>query len=157
MAGTYVLVGPNATLASLQSVTDGSTPASGQIGELLSSDVPAATTTGVGATTVYGSVTSLSLSPGRWILYGNVGFKANSATMNPGYSCGVSASATGVGLSVTDTFLSPLTPASLDAIVGAPSIFAYISVTTTYFLNSKMSYSAGSPQHYGKLYALRIG
>lgn len=157
MAGTYVFVGPNSNMASLTSIVDGSTPAAGQIGELLSATTAANTTTGVGSNGVYGNVVSLSVTPGRWLIYGTAAFNTNGATTTAGLQCGVSSSATGVGIGEFDTAQDPVVLGATDLIMAAPPISANISATTTYYLNTKFNYSAGSPRHRGKIYALRIG
>jgi len=156
MAGTYVFVGPNSNMAALTSITDGGTPPTGQIGELLAAQQGGRTTTGIGATGVFGSVIQVNVTPGRWLLYGAAAFSLNGATLTGGLQCGISSSPSGAGINEFDTTIfSPIPTA--DNILHPPHIVVYLSATTTYYLNTKFTYSAGTPSHGGKIYALRIG
>jgi hypothetical protein len=143
--------------AALLPVTDGSAGATGKIGEVLSSSVAANTVTGVGATGVYGSVTSLSLTAGSWHVWATAGFNDNGATLTTGLQVGISASASGAGISEFDSQLAPfMTSGSSDALLATPVVIVDISSTTTYYLNTKFWYTAGGPKHRGRIQARRI-
>lgn len=145
-------------LAALTPDTSGTPAASGTIGEILTATQATNTATGVGASGVYGNVISLSVPAGRWALFGTAAFVENGAVLTTGLQCGVSASASGAGLSEFDTALSPgLLSGTSDLIMPTPRVFVDLSATTTYYLNTKFSYTSGTPQHRGKITAERIG
>lgn len=146
------------TTAVLTSVIDGSTPGAGEIGEVLSASQASNTATGVGATTVWGSVISKDFTAGRWMIWGDFASNENGAVLTAGVQCGCSASATAVGINEFDTTLNTAVVAtSTDPIYHTPPIFAYLSATTTYYLNSKFTYSSGTPNHRGRIIGVRIG
>lgn len=146
------------TIAYLTSIIDGSTPSAGQLNELLTGTQASNTTTGVASTGTWGAATSVSLTAGRWMIQGNAGFSENAAVLTTSLSCGISTSATGAGISDFDTTINPyqISGAS-DALFTTPWVPAYISATTTYYLNTRFFYTSGTPQHRGRIRAVRIG
>lgn len=144
-------------VAAMTAVTDGSAAAAGAIGEILSASQAANTATGVGATGTYGSPVSVSLTAGVWEVQGVAGFNENGATLTTAIECGISASATGVGISEFDTSLAPfLISSTSDAIIATPVVNVNISGTTTYYLNTRFYYTSGGPQHRGRITARRV-
>lgn len=144
-------------ISALTAVTSGAAAAAGKIGEILSGTQATNTTTGVGASGAYGAATSVSLTAGSWLVWGTAGFNENGAVLTDGLQCGISASATGAGLSEFDTALSAyLISGTSDALIATPAVNVDISSTTTYYLNTKFSYTSGSPRHRGRIQALRI-
>jgi hypothetical protein len=156
MAGTYVGL-PNRGISGLVPVTSGAAAATGTISEVLTASQVTSTATGVGATTVYGNVTSLAITAGRWRVFGVAAFVQNGAVLTGGLQAGISTSSSGVGLNEFDTQLSGLNGTGVDLLLYTPELIINIASTTTYFLNTKFTYSSGSPQHRGKITALRIG
>lgn len=145
-------------LAALTPETSGTPAASGKIGQLVTATQAASTGTGVGASGVYGNVTSISVPAGRWLAWGSAAFVENTADLTTGLQCGISASAAGAGLGEFDTSLSSaLISGTSDLILATPHVVIDIASTTTYYLNTKFTYTSGSPQHRGKITALRIG
>lgn len=144
-------------VAALLAVTDGSLAGVGVVGQIQTSTQATNTTTGVAATGTFGNVTSLSLTAGSYLVFGTVGFDENGAVLTDGFSCGISASATGVGLSEFDTNVSAyLISSTLEPLLNTPPVVVNISSTTTYYLNSKFGYSSGTPRHRGRITAWRI-
>ena len=143
-------------LSALTAVTNGASASSGTIGELQENAVAVATTGNVAATGAWGFVTSTSLTAGVWILTGVVGFNENGATLTTAMAAGFSTSSSGP---VTDTYsaqVNALISGSADAIVAIPFRVINISSTQTWFLNTKFTYTSGTPAHYGRIIALRI-
>lgn len=141
------------------SFVDGSTASAGEITETLSTSQASATATGVGATGTFGNVVSVAITAGRWIVTGVAGFDDNGANLTTAVEGGISASATGAGLGIDDVIKD-------DSITGAatvnksypvPNLYVSLGSTTTYYLNTKFTYSSGSPRHFGKIVARRIG
>lgn len=144
-------------VAALGVVTDGSSAASGKIGEILAASQATNTTTGVGATGAFGSVTSVSLTAGVWEIDGVIAFNENGSVLTTALEGAISASATGVGITDFDRCVLPnLISSTSDALSPVPSQVVSISSTTTYYLNSKFYYTAGTPRHRGRIIARRI-
>lgn len=147
----------NLEIAALVPTVAGTAAATGQIGEVLTASQASNTTTGVGATGVFGSAVSLLLTAGSWMVWGTAGFNENGATLTSGLQVGVSASATGVGLSEFDTVLAPfLISSTSDALLPTSCIQVDISTNTTFYLNTRFWYTSGSPRHRGRITARRI-
>jgi len=145
-------------IASIVATTDGSAPAVGKINESLSATQATNTATGIGATGTWGAATSVSLTAGRWIVRGVAGLSEQTANLSDSLQCGISDSATGAGISEFNTTVMPcLISGSSDMLIPTPAVFVNISSTTTYYLNTKFTYDAGTPQHRGKIEAIRIG
>lgn len=144
-------------VAALLPETSGTAASAGRIGEIISSSVNSATSSGVAATGDWGAVTSISLTAGVWQVQGVVGFTENGANLTTALECGVSASATGAGIGEFDTSVAPfLVSSTSDALLPTPIQYVNISSTTSYYLNSRFYYTAGSPQHRGRIIAIRI-
>ena len=145
-------------IAALQAITNGSSASAGQVNEILTGTQASNTTTGVASSGSYGSVTSVSLTAGRWVLQGVAGFNENGATLTTAIECGISDSATGVGISEFNTTLAPfLVSSTSDALLSTPLVDVSVGSTTTYYLNTRFYYSAGTPQHRGRIIARRVG
>lgn len=144
-------------VSALKPITNGGSASAGKIGEILTASQASATTTGVGATGVYGSVVSLSITAGVWQVYGVVAFSENGANLTDAFIAGISDSATGLTLGAFDVAVhNNLISSTSDLQVPVPNVLISIGSTTTYYLNSKFFYTSGTPKHYGKIYALRI-
>lgn len=143
--------------AALVANVSGAAQSASAIGEILSATQAGSTATGVGSTGTWGNVTSVTLSAGSWLVWGIVGFKENGAVLTDFLACGISASSSGSGMSEFDTSVFPgMISSGSDLIMRTPSVPINVSGTTDYYLNTKFTYSSGSPQHRGKIVALRI-
>lgn len=144
-------------VSAMTAVTSGAAAATGKIGEILTATQASNTTTGVGTTGAWGNVTSLSLTAGSWQVFGVAGFSENGADLTTALQCGISASSTGSGISEFDTAVVPFQiSGASDALITTPHVYVDISGTTTYYLNTLFTYTSGTPQHRGKLTAIRI-
>ncbi len=143
-------------VAALTAIVSGAAAATGKIGEILTGTQAADTSTGVGATGAWGSVTSVALTAGSWEITGAVGFKENGATLTDFIACGISDSATGVGINEFDTNMAPNLFTGSDTILRLSGIYVDIAAPATYYLNSKFNYSLGGPQHRGRIKARRL-
>lgn len=145
-------------IEALTAFTDGSSAGAGEINQLLSATQATNTATGVGSTGAWGNAISLSITAGRWLVWGAAGLSENGAVLTTSLSCGISASASGAGISEFDTFDAPfLVSSTSDAILTTPMVPITIGATTTYYLNTRFYYTSGAPQHRGRIQALRIG
>lgn len=159
---TYIVVpvpgggGTPPTLRQLTPITDGSSAAAGEVGEIVSATTAVVTNTGVGATGAWGSAVSLLLQPGVWEINGSAEFSEAGAVLTEAIAAGVSDSATGVGIgSFAYQQQSPFLVGQPIYIL-TPTLRVSIAVATTYYLNTKFSYTSGTPEHAGILWALRF-
>lgn len=144
-------------ITDLTAETGGAVAAAGEIGEIITAEQAAATATGVGATGVWGNAISIVLTAGVWEIIGVAGFKENTGVLDTALQAAISDSSSGVGLSALDSAVLPyLISATSDAVSPVPPKLVNITIGTTYYLNTKFSYTAGQPQHYGRLTARRI-
>lgn len=145
-------------IAAILAVTDGSAAAASVIGQLLTATQASNTTSNVGSTGTWGYAISLSITAGRWLVWGVAGFNENSSVLTTSFAAGISASTTASGISEFDTVLTPFQiSGASDALLTTPHVAVNISGTTTYYLNTQFFYTSGTPQHRGKITALRIG
>lgn len=134
-------------------VGDASLAGATVIGEQL-----AATTTGVGATGVFGNVVSASLTPGTWLLSAMAGFDQNGADTTQSISAAITASASAAGISTVGATVYPFISAWVDRpVIPAPTVTVTLGSTTTYYLNTRVYYPSGSPRHFGRLEARYLG
>lgn len=127
-------------------------------GAILSSQVLSSVTTNVGATGVFGFVTSIILTPGTWLLSGVAGFDYNSLDITRSLSTGISSTADGSGLSAVGACVYPLISALVDnPVLPAPTQTVTLASTTTYYLNTRFYYPSGTPKHFGRLEARYLG
>ena len=138
-------------------ITDGSTPGAGEIGETSNSE-QALTTTGIGATTVYGSATSITLAAGIWEISGQVLANDNAANLSGAIVAGIGTSSGGAGLTDFNTIQIPFasTTSSVTRAFTLLPLVVSIGASTTYYLNTKFTYDSGTPQHGGRLQARRV-
>jgi hypothetical protein len=136
----------------------GTAPATGNIGEVLSSVVVCSATTGLTSGTI-ATIASISLTPGNWILYGTWAVDAASATTLEYILAALSTSSGGYGPGAGYPsyygFYSGATGGG--AVAGAPLVFPGITVssTTTYYLNINASFSGGTAGPCGSIFAVR--
>lgn len=159
---TYIVVptkgggGGGATaLRGLIPVTDGSAATINEIGYIETAQVSSLTATGIGATGVWGSVTSVQIPAGVWALQGVVQVFENDAPLTQVIKIGISTSASGSGIGAFDqTIIAPqLTGAPIQQLT--PLVRVNIVSLTTYHLNTFFTYASGSPQHAGIIWAIR--
>lgn len=139
----------------IQAVVDGSSAGAGEIGEIIEDEVSSATGVGVGADNVWGSVTSITLTAGEWIIDGLVGFSENGATLEDAYDCAITDSASPTPAFGEYARYNHLVTSTADLIAPAPVQIVSLTSTADYYLNTRFNYSAGSPEHYGRIRARR--
>jgi hypothetical protein len=153
-------LGPYATavVGQLPGTATNDDAAAGMIGEFISSTIPAGSAVSLtnGSTS---NITSITLTPGDWDVWGNVLFGPGGGAMITGVICGVSASSGSIG-----------TPAAADAasyfglegsfgnIVYMPisPIRASLNANTAYYLLGNCEFSGGTVGAYGFIAARRV-
>jgi hypothetical protein len=142
---------------SLAGVTDGGAVVPGQVGEPLTSVVAAA---GVGATTVTGNITSLTLTPGDWNVSGYIVLHGGAT----GFTVNTIQKMSVVGTSATDgTSGYDMVQQSTLALLAngvftmaIPNLHVLVSANKVYYLTANVTYAAGTPTADATLVATRI-
>lgn len=144
-----------ATITNLKGITDGSSPCSGCVGELKSAYSSGANSTGTG---LWFDVTSISLTPGRWVISAEIQFNLAGATATK--SNGAVSTHSGndaTGLIGGDNWLQTVPGnANVDSGVTIVEWPQYVSSNTTIYMKSNWAFSAGTPNTYGRISARRI-
>ena len=134
--------------------TSGAAAAAGKIGEVLEASAALANVTA--ATGTYGNAVSLALTAGVWELSGVAIFSENSSTLTTSFTSGFSDSATGIGIGANDIRVAnDLIYGTVDSYLNPPPKLVNIAAGTTYYLNTRLYFSAGTPQHGGRITARR--
>jgi hypothetical protein len=145
------------SLDDLTALIAGGVAGAGKIGETLTATQAANTATGVGLTGAWGNAISLAINAGEWAIEGIAGLAENGATLTTSLSSGISTSSSGVGIGGFDYVESPfLVSGAADLQMRTPTLYVSVAGATTYYLNTRFFYTAGSPQHRGRLTARRI-
>lgn len=137
--------------------TSNATTPTGRIGEQVRSAVT--TRTNFAATNTWADLTSISLTPGSWLISMVGSANLNGATNTAiDFGIGTHAGNDGSDLLEADNYSQsgPAT-ATYNITTSIPSLPAAISATTIYYLKYRAQYSAGGPpQGTGRLSATRI-
>lgn len=165
LASSQLIYGTGLAGGGVVGSTTNDTAIAGNYGEFLTSTIPTGSAVAGGATTVGANITSISLTAGDWDVTANCDYTLTGVTATV-YSCGLGtvtatqltqAGGSGVGTdplvqqaatfgtTVTGTFSQPLPPVRVS-----------LAATTTIFLVTKHTYSAGSFTQFGTLRARRV-
>lgn len=137
-------------------ITDGSSAASGKIGELISSTIATGSATSL-TTSTPKNITSISLTAGDWNVWGQVGVIGDTGTTLTFFIGGVSG--TSATLGTAGTFQSQLSSITLGANnlrAATPILPVNITVTTTYYLVVNAVFGTSTLGGFGTLYARRV-
>ncbi len=134
---------------------DASSAAAGDIGETLTSAV-AVTGAFNMATTVVTNVTSLSLTPGRWIVYGNANFTGTNSTITA-MSAGITSTTATIPTDGTEqnSWVALTTTSFKDSIAVKPKAFTVSTTTPVYLVMVGTFSTANSVGAYGSMIAQR--
>lgn len=140
----------------VQGTTTNDSAAAGYVGEYVSSVV------GIGAavalaTNTASTITSISLSPGDWDVFGDIDFHPAATTASTYYIGGISLVNATLGTAET-TVASPFAIATtgVDASQTIPVIRVSITVQTTIYLVTTAGFTVSSMTAYGSLKARRM-
>lgn len=127
-------------------------------GETIESSV--ATNLNAGTSTQWTDLTNISLTAGSWLIYGSYNLSLNGATATS-VELGISTTSgnSGTGLVNGDNERTPTLPSSTsNSCADIAGYLLRLSATTTVYLKSKWTFSAGTPRHEGvRIRAIRIG
>ena len=132
----------------LVGVTDGSAAPAGQIGEVINSQSSTPFNTGTSNTTT--NLTSISLTPGSWLIRGGAGAQINTGTSVEIFTISITPTSTGTGTipgkdnTIFDGGFLLISPSlSLSGFV------VNVSSTTTYYLTGSSKYGGGQTRWSG--------
>ena len=136
--------------------TTGTAVPAGFIGEQIRSYV--STLTNFPASTQFGDLTSITLTPGVWDISSVTTSILNGATMScHNHFIGTVAGNNSTNLQPGDNFCESQAPTSVyDTNCQIPSFRVLVTANTTYYLKIRATYSAGAPQLRGRISAVRI-
>lgn len=134
---------------------DASSAAAGDIGETLTSAV-AVTGAFNMATTVVTNVTSLSLTPGRWVVYGNANFTGTNSTITA-MSAGITTTTATIPTDGTEqnSWVALTTTSFKNSIAVKPKAFTVSTTTPVYLVMVGTFSTANSVGAYGSMIAQR--
>lgn len=138
----------------INGVTNASSAAVGQLGETISASVAFASAITITTTLTPQNITSIAVSAGNWIIYGNAYFIQNAATVQ-GYNVWVSTT------SATIPDVSLITGVAISANLlnqgmAAPTYILKTNTPTTVYLTGYAQFSAGNPTMCGQITAVRF-
>lgn len=136
---------------------DGSVSVAGYIGEVISSVIPNASSIALTTNTV-ANVTSISLTPGYWLIYGNISFIPAATTNSTQFiAWGSSTSATLPDSSLYNSNISPASVTGANPLgINIPTRVFNISATTTYYLSCRSTFTVSTMRAAGGIYAVRV-
>lgn len=132
----------------------------GMVGQEIISTVSYSSPVGSLTTNVAKDITSITLTPGVWELYGIPCIMEGSYGTQTAKDVSISTSpntlagANQIGISRTTTSLASTTTAQI--CLNIPAYRQLVTSNTTYYLNVKMDFSTGSPGIFGTLKAIRV-
>lgn len=140
--------------AGLPGNTTGSAIAAGYVGEEKRATFGL---TNANASTVWKQMASITLTPGVWLMSASGTLYRNGATLTDDQDVAVSTtSASGAGATPGLDWVGVANPVLGNATATTVSYTIVVSSTTTYYLNTRSFYSAGTPQWRGAIIATRI-
>lgn len=155
--GTNALIVDTTSAVSIQGVATNSVAAAGKYGEVIGSTQ--ITLQNAPTSTQYGDITSITLTPGSWLLSANAEGVLNTGvallemTMGIGTTTGNSSAGAISGVTLhtclpaTSNYNSPVTIANHPV---------QITTNTTYYLKMEATYTSGTPQFRGRIQGVRV-
>jgi len=147
------------TGVSIKGTTTNNSAAAGYVGEYVTSHITS--NTNFPATTVYGDLTSISLTAGNWIIGFQCDVNNGSGVTVTGWEFGVSTTSgnDGAGLTNNDNYL-PFTRTIANGLRDSCALYGYrvaLTTTTIHYLKYAAVYAGGTaPFGRGKIYAVRV-
>lgn len=145
---------PTITTPTINGITSGTNGAAGALGQCISSTVASGSAVALTANTGT-NVTSISLTAGDWLVFGQVNFQATSTT-TVAYTLGsinsVSATPTNANLAAMGGVNGSVLQTSA---VGVPIQRVNITSTSTYYLVAQASFGTSTLSAYGSITACR--
>jgi hypothetical protein len=153
------LSSPTITTPNITGVTSGAGAAAGQIGECKSSNVPLGSAVSL-TTSTTANVTSVSLTAGNWLCYGNVGFGPGGATVTSAEGGWISTTSAAVptlpnnGGEVLMTSLPSTAGGNANTLPVGVTMMNVATTTTTY-LEAYAAFATSTQSAYGYINCIR--
>ncbi len=144
---------PTINQANIVGVTNGSNATAGSVGEFISSVIPNASSVSISSNSG-SNVTSISLTAGEWLVWGNVNFKGLGSVINQMIAWVSTTSATLPDTSLYNNYVS--TALLTNTGIQAPYVRISVSGTTTVYLSCFLGNTSGSGTANGGIYARRV-
>jgi hypothetical protein len=137
-----------------QGITSGSSAVAGYAGEVIKSVIAYNASTNPSFTSGNPlNITSISLTAGNWIVFGNVTITGSTTNLTYDYTWISSASVT-----LPDASLFAVNPNLISATCGlaAPTLTLLLTTTTTVYLSAQCGFTSGTARGCGGIYGVRI-
>lgn len=146
------------TITNLKGATNGSNPCATCVGFQIRSAIDSGSTINCGTSNQYFDITSIVLTPGRWLLFALVGNSLNGATETQAGGCiGTATGNNGANCSTADTEVDGLPATAVTNVYYVvPGYYTSVSANTTIYLKGYCLYSAGTPKAFGRINAIRL-
>lgn len=150
---TSVVFSP--TTGGIIGTTTNDNASAGFVGEFISSTVTEASPVSLSSTTA-ANITSISLTAGNWLVFGNVGINFSATWTNATSWCSLTSATTpNAEFRATIAFTTGNTgPGNVRHVV--PMLRVSIAGTTTVYLSAVLVFSTGTAVGYGQIQAIRI-
>lgn len=153
-AGNEFRLPPNESIGK----EDGIAVATGNIGELVQ-DIQSATINAASSGS-YVEIAQVTLSAGVWLVGANIGWDRNGATIVSGRAILGAISTTTASAAGTSSGYTALNQYEVDnanaRALSFSNVYLNLSSETTYYLNARTDYSAGTPLFMGSITAVRV-
>jgi hypothetical protein len=156
---TFWVLSATSSAKLIAGTTDGLSVPAGFLGEQIISTIAQGSAVSAPATTLYGDITSISLTAGVWNIDASGCSHLNGATLTVvGFGVSATSGNSSTGLTIGSNFFNFLPSTSTtDTSCSLAGYRVSLSATTTYYLKMNATYSAGTPQFYGTIRATRVG
>lgn len=137
-------------------VTNGSAAPAGQIGEVISSTVASGSALSLTSASP-ANITSISLSPGDWNVWGTIATAPGSGCIQTNTQGSVSQTSATMGAATTGAFveLSETLTTAQPTVAPVGMTVINVSTTTTVYLVAQSTFSGGTNAAYGSIFARR--
>lgn len=147
----------SARITNLVGISNGGSPCSGCIGEVIESNSSA--NNSFPSTGLWGDATSIQLTPGRWLITAFLRSNANGATVaevDLGISTTSGNSGTGLITGLNYVPINGTVSFTFNPVLVVPNYYQNISTTTTYYLKVAAFYISATPVYQYHIIAVRI-
>jgi len=151
--GPVLATSPTITTPTVVGSTSGTNPASGNWGNVVTSTSTLTSISNLTST----NVTSISLGPGNWYVFGNILYAAAATTTLNGWQAAITTvSATSPGNPLLAIFNGVTTTANATPTIEAPARVLNLASTTTVYLYGFVSFNVSTCQVQGVITAIRL-
>lgn len=146
------------TVNKVDGITDGSNAAAGVVGEVFTSTLAIASATSLTTLTAK-TITSITLTAGRWLIFGVVGVTTGGNALLDQFVGEINTTTNALGADESNRFVHYPDVAiggAFTPIGTVPPRYVTISGTTTYYLIARVRFTQSTAAGYGRITAVRI-